>query len=158
MEMVYPRVPKTDIAEVYLREVGAGRVVYFPWDIDRIFWEVLAVDHGLLLAQRRAVGDRRGAAGRGQGPRRARRDRLAAGGLDDRAPGQPDEPDDDEGPVPRADPGRRAAGDGPAPRRAKARRVQLLVAGREVPVAQDGTRLSVTVPSIRDLEVVAIDL
>ena len=26
-----------------------GRVVYFPWDIDRTFWEVLAVDHGLLL-------------------------------------------------------------------------------------------------------------
>ena len=41
MEKVYPRVPKTDVAEVYLREVGRGRVVYFPWDIDRIFWEVL---------------------------------------------------------------------------------------------------------------------
>ncbi len=40
MEKVYPRVPKTDIAEVYLREVGPGRVVYFPWDIDRTFWEV----------------------------------------------------------------------------------------------------------------------
>ncbi len=35
MEMVYPRVPKTDIAEVYLRELGKSRVVYFPWDIDR---------------------------------------------------------------------------------------------------------------------------
>jgi hypothetical protein len=32
------------------------------------------------------------------------------------------------------------------------------VAGREVPVTQDGPRLSVTVPSVRDLEVVAIDL
>ena len=41
---------------------------------------------------------------------------------------------------------------------ARARRVQLLVAGREVPVAQDGPRLSVTVPSVRDLEVVAVDL
>jgi hypothetical protein len=40
---------------------------------------------------------------------------------------------------------------------AKARRVQLLVAGREVPVAQDGNRPSVTVPTVRDLEVVAID-
>ena len=49
MEKVYPRVPKTDIAELYLREVGSGRVVYFPWDIDRIFWEVLAVDHATLL-------------------------------------------------------------------------------------------------------------
>ena len=50
MEEVYPRQPKTDIPEVYLREVGKGRVVYFPWDVDRVFWEVLNVDHGKLLA------------------------------------------------------------------------------------------------------------
>jgi hypothetical protein len=49
MEEVYPRNPRTDVPEVYLREVGAGRVVYFPWDIDRTFWEELNVDHGLLL-------------------------------------------------------------------------------------------------------------
>jgi hypothetical protein len=51
MEEVYPRVPKTDVPEVYLREPGggAGRVVYFPGDIDRTFWEVLAADHGTLL-------------------------------------------------------------------------------------------------------------
>ena len=41
MEEVYPRVPKTDIPGVYMREVGKGRVVYFPWDIDRTFWETL---------------------------------------------------------------------------------------------------------------------
>jgi hypothetical protein len=50
MEMVYPRIPKTDTPEVYLRQRGAGRVVYFPWDIDRTFWEVLSPDHGKLLA------------------------------------------------------------------------------------------------------------
>src|SRR5947207_5313082 len=49
MEMVYPRQPKTDIAEVYLRDLGKSRIVYFPWDVDRTFWEVLAVDHGRLL-------------------------------------------------------------------------------------------------------------
>jgi hypothetical protein len=49
MEKVYPRVEKTDIAEVFLRESGEGRVVYFPWDIDRTFWEVLSVDHFKLL-------------------------------------------------------------------------------------------------------------
>jgi hypothetical protein len=48
MEKVYPREPKTSIAGVYLRE-PAGRVAYFPWDIDRTFWEVLAVDHFKLL-------------------------------------------------------------------------------------------------------------
>jgi len=49
MEEVYPRVPKTDIPEVYVREAGKGRVVYFPWDIDRTFWEVLSLDHWKLL-------------------------------------------------------------------------------------------------------------
>jgi hypothetical protein len=49
MEKVYPRVEKTDILEVFLRESGKGRVVYFPWDIDRTFWEVLCVDHSKLL-------------------------------------------------------------------------------------------------------------
>ena len=49
MEEVYPRVPKTDIPGVYLGESGKSRVVYFPWDIDRTFWEVMCVDHGKLL-------------------------------------------------------------------------------------------------------------
>ena len=49
MEMVWPRINETDIPQVYVRQVGAGRVVYFPWDIDRAFWEVLCVDHGKLL-------------------------------------------------------------------------------------------------------------
>jgi hypothetical protein len=50
MEMVYPRVERTDSPQVFLREIGGGRVAYFPWDIDRVFWEVLSVDHGRLLA------------------------------------------------------------------------------------------------------------
>src|SRR5262249_39344309 len=49
MEMVYPRTSQTRIAEVYLSKMAPGRVVYFAWDIDRVFWEVLAVDHGTLL-------------------------------------------------------------------------------------------------------------
>ena len=50
MEDVFPRQPNTDIAEVYLREVGNGRVAYFPGDIDRTFWEVLDPDHGRIFA------------------------------------------------------------------------------------------------------------
>ena len=49
MEDVYPRVPKTDIPMVYCAEHGKGRVVYFPMDLDRTFWEVLASDHLCLL-------------------------------------------------------------------------------------------------------------
>jgi len=50
MEDVYPRVAKTDERAVYMREAGQGRVVYFPWDIDRTFHEVLNPDHGHVLA------------------------------------------------------------------------------------------------------------
>jgi len=49
MEHVYPREPETDIREIYLREIGDSRIVYFPWDIDRAFWKILNVDHGKLI-------------------------------------------------------------------------------------------------------------
>jgi len=49
MEDVYPRIPETDIRELYLREAGKGRVAYFPGDIDRSFWQILSADHGKLL-------------------------------------------------------------------------------------------------------------
>jgi type 1 glutamine amidotransferase len=50
MEEVYVRDEKTDIPGVMLRNSGAGRVVYFPWDIDRTFWEIMNPDHGRLIA------------------------------------------------------------------------------------------------------------
>ncbi len=49
MEHVYPRKPDTDIREIYLRELGQNRVAYIPWDIDRTFWEIMNADHGTLL-------------------------------------------------------------------------------------------------------------
>jgi hypothetical protein len=49
MEKVYPRKPRTDVPQVFLSETGRGRVAYFPWDVDRTFWEVLSVDHLKLL-------------------------------------------------------------------------------------------------------------
>jgi hypothetical protein len=48
MEKVYPRLPRTDISCLYLRQ-PAGRVAYFPFDIDRTFWEVLCGDHLKIL-------------------------------------------------------------------------------------------------------------
>jgi hypothetical protein len=48
MEKVYPRTAKTDISCLYLRQ-NAGRVAYFPFDIDRTFWEALCADHLKLL-------------------------------------------------------------------------------------------------------------
>jgi hypothetical protein len=49
MEEVYPREDHTEIPEVYLREIGESRIAYVPFDLDRTFWEVLDVDHGRLL-------------------------------------------------------------------------------------------------------------
>lgn len=50
MEDVYPRVAQTDTRELYLRQVGRGRVAYIPGDLDRSFWQLLSVDHGQLLS------------------------------------------------------------------------------------------------------------
>ncbi len=49
MEEVYPRQPRTDVPGIFLHDSGKSRVVYFPWDVDRTFWEILCVDHGKLL-------------------------------------------------------------------------------------------------------------
>jgi len=49
MEDVYPRIPDTDIRELYLRDTGKGRIAYFPGDIDRSFWQIMSADHGKLL-------------------------------------------------------------------------------------------------------------
>jgi len=49
MEDVYPRVPETDIRELYLKEVGKSRIAYFPGDIDRTFWQIMSADQGRLL-------------------------------------------------------------------------------------------------------------
>jgi hypothetical protein len=54
MEDVYPRVPRTNTPAVHI----SGQVIYFPWDIDRTFWEVLAKDHLVLLRNAVELGTR----------------------------------------------------------------------------------------------------
>jgi len=50
MEDCYPRCLQTDVAQVYLREIGDSRIVYFPWNIDQTFWEAMFEDHLTLLS------------------------------------------------------------------------------------------------------------
>jgi hypothetical protein len=157
MEKVYPRTPKTDVAEVYLGELGPGRVVYFPWDIDRIFWEILAVDHGTLLrnAVRWATNE--------EPPVQV----TGPGVLDVTVWRQADSmtvhlvnltnPMMMKGPFRELIPIGEQQVTVRLPEGVTARKVQLLVADRSLPVQQDGPHLSATVPSIRDHEVVAID-
>jgi hypothetical protein len=42
-------VERTDVPAVFLKQIGQSRIVYFPWDVDRLYWEVMADDHGRLL-------------------------------------------------------------------------------------------------------------
>jgi len=51
MEDVYPRTKDADNTSrgVYAHEIGKSRVVYFPGDIDRAFWQILSDDHGKLI-------------------------------------------------------------------------------------------------------------
>ena len=158
MEKVYPRVPKTDVAEVYLRDVGSGRVVYFPWDIDRIFWEVLGVDHGILLRNAVQWATNEDPPVRVTGPgvldvtvwRQAASMTVHIVNLTNS--------------MMMKGPFRELFTVGEQrvvvklPAGATASKVHLLVAGRDMPVEQRGTELTVAVPSIRDHEVVAIDL
>jgi len=49
MEDVFPRQPKTQIPEVFLRQIGPSRIAYFPGDIDRSFWRSGNPDLSRLL-------------------------------------------------------------------------------------------------------------
>ncbi len=158
MEEVFPRVAKTDQPELYAREHGRGRVVYFPWDIDRTFWEVLSVDHWKLLrnAVDWAVNEPRPVAITGPGVldvavwRQESSFTVHLVNLTN--------PMMMKGPI------REFVPVGPhqitlrLPAGARPRRVQLLVAGGTVQPRETAGAIAVTVPRIVDHEVVAVDL
>jgi len=158
MEMVYPRQPGTDIAEVYLREIGKSRVVYFPWDIDRTFWEVLSLDHGRLLrnAVEWAANEEKPVTVSG------------AGVLDVTVWRQKESmtvhlvnltnPMMMKGPLREIIPVTSQKVKVRLPQGKKAGKVQLLVAGGSPRIQEAGGFLTLTVPSIEVHEVVAIDL
>jgi hypothetical protein len=158
MEKVYVREPRTDVPQVFLRETGAGRVAYFPFDLDRTFWEVLSVDHLKLL--RNAV-----AWATNEDPPVS----VAGPGVLDVTVWRQDgsltvhlvnltNPMMMKGPV--REPF--AVGEQRVrvrlPDGLRARRVRLLVSGETPPVQQSGEWLEVTAPSVRVHEVVAVDL
>ena len=158
MEKVFPRVPKTDVAEVYLREMGAGRVVYFPWDIDRTFWEVMSVDHGRLLRNsiEWATNEERPATVTGPGVLDVtvwrQKDSMTVHLVNLTNPMMMKGPIRELMPVGEQKVRVRL----PAGKRAK--KVQLLAAGRVPRVQESAGAITLTVPSILDHEVVAIDL
>jgi hypothetical protein len=158
MEHVFPRQEATTERQVYLRERGRSRVVYFPGDLDRTFWEILSPDHGRLLANavRWAANEDPPVTVEGPGlfdvTAWRQRDSLTVHLVNlTNAMAM-------KGPV------REFVPVGPMrvsirlPRDARPRRVQLLVAGTVAKADEAGATVTVVVPSVRDHEVVAIDL
>jgi hypothetical protein len=158
MEDVYPRVTHTDSRELYLRDLGRGRVVYFPWDIDRTFWDVLAMDHGRLIRNAIAWAANEPPAVEVTGP----------GVLDVTVWRQRDSmtvhlvnltnPMMMKGPLRETIPVGTQRVRVTLPASARPRKVQLLTAGTTVPINVTSGTLTLTVPSVDVHEVVAIDL
>jgi len=158
MEEVFPRVPKTGIPELHVRQAGRGRVVYFPWDIDRTFWEVLAADHGKLLrnAVDWAANEPRPATVTGPGVLDVavwrQRESMTVHLVNLTNPMMMKGPLREFIPTP---PQRVAVR---LPEGSRAKKVQLLVSGARPKVAETYGVVSLTVGAIVDHEVIAIDL
>jgi hypothetical protein len=158
MEMVYPRVTKTGVGQVFLSEFGRGRVAYFPWDVDRTFWEVLSTDHGKLLrnAVEWVTNEEPPVTVTGAGVldvvvwRQRRSLTVHLVNLTN--------PMMMKGPVRELIPIGEQQVRVRLPDGLKARKVRLLAAGKSVKFARAGRHVLVTVPSVLDHEIVAINL
>lgn len=158
MEKVYSTAWQTDTPMVYARSHGKGRVVYFPTDLDRTFWECSSRDHLALLrnAILWAAGGEQPMTVTGPGmidiSYWRQHDSVAAhlvnlnnpmamgGYMREIMPAGPYTVDIE------------------LPAGVGVRRVRLLEGGRDVPAERRGNRLIVKVPQITLHEVVAVDL
>ncbi len=158
MEKVYPRVLRTDKAQVFLRELGKGRVVYFPWDIDRTFWEVLAPDHLKLLRNAVVWATKEEPVVTVAGPGVldvtvwCQKASLTVHLVNLTNPMMMKGPARELVPVGQQKVRLRL------PEGVRARRVRLLGSARDVHSQHSGLYLTLTVPSILDHEIVAIDV
>ncbi len=158
MEQVFPRVPRTGIPEVYLSELGKSRIAYFPWDIDRVYWEVMCPDHGKLLRNtvEWTLDEARPVTVAGPGildvTAWRQKDSLTVHLVNLTNPMMM------KGPFRELIPVGEQRVKVRLPAGGKAKKVQLLVSGREPRVEEAAGALTVTVPSVLDHEVVAIDL
>ena len=158
MEDVFPRQERTDTRELYLTEPGRGRVAYFPWDVDRTFWEVLSPDHGALIANAVRWASRGVSPATVTGPglvevtawRQSASMTVHLVNLTN--------PMCMKGPLRELLPIGEQHVRVTLPDDARATKVTLLTAGVSPRATQDGRTLTIHVPSILDHEVVAIDL
>ena len=157
MEQVWARVPRTDIPGLYAREEGRGRVVYFPFDLDRTFWEVLSGDHGLLLrnAIAWAHNEPQPLVVEGKGMLDvslwAQKDSVAAHLVNLTNPMMM------KGPVREIIPSPRQKVRIQVPEERSVRKVSLLVSGKKAEYRTAGRVVTLEIPSIDLHEVIAID-
>jgi hypothetical protein len=157
MEEVFPRAVKVKEAGVYLRELGRGRIVYFPSDLDRTFWEVLDADHGKLLRNSVlwANNETPPVAVRGPGILDlavwAQKDSMTVHLVNLTNPMMM------KGPVREIFPVSRQQLSIRVPQGRRVAKVHLLVAGTEVPYRQGNHVIELELPSVGLNEVVALD-
>lgn len=158
MEKVYPRVGKTNVPQLYLQKIGAGRIVYFPGDIDRTFWEVLAPDHLKLLGNAVDWATNEDPIVNVTGPgvldvviwrQRASLTIHLVNLTNSMAM---------KGPVRELVPIGEQHIRMKLPTGLKAKRIRLLAADRTIPIHGQGTHLNFVIPSFEDHEIVAIDI
>ena len=157
MEKVYPRVGKTDVSCLYLRQ-PKGRVAYFPFDIDRTFWEVLSEDQLKVLRNTVLWANHEEPMVQVDGPglldvtmwRNARSITIHLVNLTN--------------PMAMKGPYRDFFPVGPQtiklhlPENLQVKQARLLVADKTVAIERSGTMVTVVVPSILDHEVVALEI
>ena len=159
MEEVFPRPTTSHDAGVFLRELDEGRVVYFPIDIDRTFWEVLAVDHAILLrnAVLWATNEPAPLEVEGKGILDvaiwSQKDSITAHLVNLTNPMMLKGPIREIIPISRQTVRIRPPREG-----RKVTKARLLVAGAEVPFREEGGSIVVEVPTVELHEVVALDL
>jgi hypothetical protein len=133
-------------------------VVYFPWDIDRTFWEILAADHGKLLrnAVDWAANEPRPVTVNGPGVLDVtvwrQRDSMTMHLVNLTNPMMMKGPLREFIPTPPQEVAVRL------PEGSRAQKVQLLVSGASPKVTDSSGVVTLTVPSILDHELIAIDL
>ncbi len=156
MEDVYPRIPRTDVPAVHIVESGKSRVIYFPWDIDRTFWEILAKDHLILLRNsvEWALAGRSPVSVTGRGVLDVtvwrQRSSVTVHLVNLTNPMMMKGPVREVYPVGPQQVRLRAPG--------KAKSVRLCVAGRAVPFKVEGETIQFEIPSVEVHEMAAIDL
>jgi len=158
MERVFTTTPTTDVPMAFCRNVGSGRVVYLPMDLDRTFGELRDSDHLALLHAMVAWAAGEPAPMRVTGPgiidmaywRQAKS--VAAHIVNY------------NNPMTMAGSYREVLPAGPyevelqLPPGATPVSATLLESGAKVPFERNGQRLKVRVPSVRYHEIVAVDL